>query len=256
MDTVKLYGYSTSPFVRKTGLCLYYKGIPFEFIPVNPLDNKEIAFTEQTKVPVLQIGNEWKLDSTEHARWLDELFPEKPLLGKNDDEGKQILALDKWITDYLIHSSFSSIHNKKESNIIADTMFRHVAWRLAAIVSSQTPLPEEIRNAWPQILKAAPFIKRIAKETEELEEKTAEKPNPKNFLKESIGSGQFLGGLNEPSLADFAAYQHFVFNYAVGIGIDLSIAEDEELKKWIFRVKDYLPENPLLVPDYIIVNKL
>lgn len=40
------------------GCCLYYKNLPFEFVPVNPMDAREIAFTRQTQVPVLQIGDE------------------------------------------------------------------------------------------------------------------------------------------------------------------------------------------------------
>ena len=45
MSDIKLYGYSTSPYVRKVGCYLYYKGLPFEFVPVNPLDHEALAFT-------------------------------------------------------------------------------------------------------------------------------------------------------------------------------------------------------------------
>ena len=79
MPEIRLYGYSTSPFVRKLGCCLYFKQLPFEFVPVDPTNPEQIAFTRQTQVPVLQIGNEWRTDSTPLALWLDELFPERPL---------------------------------------------------------------------------------------------------------------------------------------------------------------------------------
>ncbi len=46
MANIKLYGYSTSPYVRKVACCLYYKKLPFEFIPVDPTDSKVIAFTK------------------------------------------------------------------------------------------------------------------------------------------------------------------------------------------------------------------
>jgi hypothetical protein len=46
---IKLYGYSTSPLVRKVGCCLCYKQLPFEFVPVNPVDNSQIKFCGRTQ---------------------------------------------------------------------------------------------------------------------------------------------------------------------------------------------------------------
>ena len=45
MANIKLYGYATSPYVRKTGCFLYYKGIDFTHIPVNPLKTKAVSYT-------------------------------------------------------------------------------------------------------------------------------------------------------------------------------------------------------------------
>jgi glutathione S-transferase len=253
METIKLYGYSTSPFVRKIGCCLYYKNIPFEFVPVNPVYNQEIKFTKQTQVPVIQIGEEWRKDSTPLAMWMDELFPEKVLFGNNQEERERIINIDDWITDNMIHSGFRSIHSKKTSG-----NYRHFAWRLAAIVSSQTPLTDEIRNAWPELLKLAPFIKKIAKdkEAEDSEGNSNNQKDPISYMLENLDGGPYLAGLEQPSIADFSAYHQFVFNYMVGITQELPIAQEPVLNAWMNRVKEHLPENPMLVPDYIIVNKL
>ncbi len=253
MSDIKLYGYSTSPFVRKTGCCLYYKQVPFEFVPVNPVFNKEIEFTEQRQVPVLKIADDWRLDSTEHAKWLDEIYPENPLLGRNEMEREIILGLDEWITDNIIHSGFRSIHDKRTSSSDS-SQFKHTAWRLAAIISSQTPLDEEVRNAWPKILMAAPFIKRIAEESEDQEKEIGKPQDPYSFMKEHLSKGPFLGGMDNLSLADLSAYQSFLFNYAVGITDELKVKREPEIYEWMLRVKEQLPENPLLVPDYIWVN--
>jgi len=79
MTEIKLYGYANSPFVRKTTCFLFYKGLDFTHIPVDPIKPKKtIAFTHKSQVPVLQIGEDWKLESSDHAYWLDEMFPEKP----------------------------------------------------------------------------------------------------------------------------------------------------------------------------------
>jgi len=248
---IKLYGYSTSPFVRKVGCCLFYKDLPFEFIPVNPMEPKEIAFTGQTQVPVLQIGNEWRTDSTPLAIWLDELFPEKPLLGKTPQERESILAMDSWVTDSLILAGFRSAYEGE-----MNATFRHRAWRLAAIVTSQTALPDEIRNAWPDLLKTAPFIKHMmcdVDESETLSEMLARVPLQ---LIENLQGGPFFGGRKEPSLVDFAIFPQVIFMYMVGIDQHLGLTLEPSLNKWLNNMKPLMPKNPLLVPDFMIMNDL
>lgn len=251
MADIRLYGYSTSPFVRKVGCCLYYKQLPFEFVPVNPIDPREIAFTRQTQVPVLQIGDEWRKDSTSLAGWLDELFPERPLFGENEAERKKVLALDAWVTGSLIFSGFRSV---SEAEMTAK--LRHYAWRLAAIVSSQTPLSEEVRAAWPDYLKMAPFIQHMVVSGDTSETVSDMHARVARELIENFGGGPFFGGLEQPSLVDFAIYPQLVFNYMVGIEQDLMASFDPGLKQWLENMAPLLPENPLLVPDFMIVNSL
>jgi len=248
---IKLYGYSTSPYVRKVGCCLYYKNLSFEFIPVNPTDPREIAFTGQTQVPVLQIGDEWRTDSTQLAIWLDELFPDKPLLGNTQQERESILALDAWVSDSLILASFRSAYEGEMS-----AKFRHATWRLAAIVSSQTPLPDEIRNAWPDFVKMAPFIKHMmcdVDHSESLSEMLARIPLQ---LVENLQGGPFFGGRKQPSLVDFAIFPQVVFMYMVGIEQHLGVALEPSLNAWLNNIKPLLPKNPILVPDFMIINPL
>jgi len=108
MSEIKLYGYSTSPFVRKVAACLYYKKLPFEHVPVNPVDPKaSIGFTGKTQVPVLKIGEEWKTDSTPIAIWLDELYPERPLLPSEPEARADILKIDDWINHSFFPSAFA-----------------------------------------------------------------------------------------------------------------------------------------------------
>jgi len=251
MADIKLYGYSTSPFVRKLACCLYYKKLPFEFVPVNPIDPKEIAFTQQTQVPVLQIDDEWRTDSTPLALWLDELFPEKPLLGNTQEERKNILALDSWVTNSLILAAFRSGYEGE-----MNAKFRHRAWRLAAIVSSQTPLSDEVRNTWPDLLKMAPFIKHMMCDldpSETLAEMQARIPLQ---LIENLKDGPFFGGRGEPSLADFAIFPQVVFTFMVGIDQHLGLTRVPSLNNWLNNMKPFMPKNPLLVPDFMIVNDL
>jgi len=66
MSEIKLYGYATSPYVRKTGCFLYYKELDFIHIPVNPIaPEATIGHTNSTKVPVLEIDGS---GGTNHLR--------------------------------------------------------------------------------------------------------------------------------------------------------------------------------------------
>lgn len=251
MADIKLYGYSTSPYVRKVGCCLYYKKLSFEFVPVHPTDPKEIAFTRQTQVPVLQIDDEWRTDSTPLAKWLDEIFPQYPLFGHSQQDREEILALDAWVTDSLILSGFRTVY---ESEINA--RFRHTAWRLAAIVSSQTPLSGEVRNAWPELLQTAPFIKHMMCNIDTAETLSEMQARVSLQLIENLQGGPFFGGRKNPSLIDFAIFPQVVFNFMVGMDQHLGLTREPSLNNWLNNIKPFLPKNPLLVPDLMIVNDL
>jgi glutathione S-transferase len=248
---IKLFGYSTSPFVRKIGCCLYYKQLPFEFVPVSPPDPKEIAFTKQTRVPVLEIDGEWRKDSTPLALWLDELFPERPLFGRTPEEKHKILSIDKWVSDSFILSGFRYAY---EATIVAK--FRHRAWRLAAIVSSQTPLSDELRNMWPESLQTAPFIKHMVCDVDKTESVADMSARVGMEMLQHIGEGPYFGGLPEPSLVDFAVFPQLVFDSMVGITDDLVIKDIPVMANWLNNMMQFLPDNPILVPDYMVVNPL
>jgi glutathione S-transferase len=248
---IKLYGYSTSPYVRKVGCCLYYKQLPFEFVPVNPVDNSQIKFTGQTQVPVLQIDDEWRLDSTPLALWLDELFPERPLFGQSPEEREEILVVDQWISDSLIVSGFKTVYETP-----MNARLRAMTWRLANIVSSQTPLPDEVRNAWPQLLKTAPFIKHMIQCSDSSESASEMRDRVGLELFQHFKGGPYFAGRAEPSLLDFAIFPQLVFGYMVGSEDQLAIAQLPGLGDWLARMAQHLPENPLLVPDFMIIHSL
>ena len=199
----------------------------------------------------MQIGDEWRTDSTPLAIWLDELFPEKPLLGNTQQERESILALDSWVTDSLILAGFRSVYEGK-----MNAKFRHRAWRLAAIVSSQKPLPDEIRNAWPDLLKTAPFIKHMMCDVDTSETLSEMQARVPLQLIENLQGGPFFGGRQEPSLVDFAIFPQVVFNYMVGLDEHLGLTLEPSLNHWLNNMKPLMPENPLLVTNYMLVNDL
>jgi len=250
MPKVKLFGYATSPYVRKTACFLYYKGIDFSHVPVNPIKPKAtIGHTNGTQVPVLEVDGEWKRESSDHALWLDELFPGKPLYPL--EHRAKIDEIDRWISDTFLISLF---RRAIDGNIT--TQFLRRAWRLAALVSADTPLPWPVRLIWPVGLRKAPFIQHMGQHMDLTESHEDMQVRILSELVEHIGEGPYMGGLNQPTMLDFAVFPQLVFNYMFGLEEELSAAKHPVIKGWLKRVSQHLPNNPALAADKMQVNSL
>lgn len=249
MPKIRLYGYATSPFVRKTAAFLYFKQLEFEHVPVNPADPTEtIGHTGGTQVPVLEVDGEWRTESSEHALWLDELYPERPLC--EPEHGDQILEIDRWVSDFL-HAGFRAITEGPMS-----AQMRMYLWRMAEIVNAHTPLPDEIRNSWPELVREAPFIRAMV-DRMNLEESYPDMETRYGLeLIARLGDGPFLGGLAKPSMADLALFPNIAFSFMVGLADEPEVARVAPLMAWFNRLASLLPENPILVRDFFIVNPL
>ena len=250
MKSVKLYGYATSPYVRKVGCFLYYKGIDFEHIPVNPIDPKAtIGHTNGTQVPVLEIDGEWRRESSELAYWLDALFPEKPLAPAK--HRSKIDKIDSWISETFLVSIFRSAIDGK-----FDLRFRMQGWRLAALVSAHTPLPEHVRNKWPDLLRMAPFIQEMKKHMDLSESRQDMQMRIGLELMSHIGEGPYIGGFDEPTMLDLAIFPQLVWGYMFGMEDKLSAAKSPVIKEWMARMSKHLPPNPTLLSDEMLINPL
>jgi len=200
-------------------------------------------------VPVLEVDDEWRRESSDHARWLDELFPEKPLYPLEHKE--KIDEIDRWISGTYLTSMFRGAIDGP-----FNTQFISRAWRLAAIVSADTPLPLATRLIWPLGLRRASFIQDMAKHldlTESYEDMRVRIPSE---LVEHIGDGPYMGGLDQPTMLDFAVFPQLVFGYMFGLEESLSAAMDPVIKGWLKRVSQHLPDNPTLAADEMQVHSL
>jgi glutathione S-transferase len=82
MSQIKLYSAILCPFAHRVRLTLQEKGVPFESIEID-LQNKPANFLEISpygKVPVLTHGDNRVWESAIVNEYLDEVFPDPPLL--------------------------------------------------------------------------------------------------------------------------------------------------------------------------------
>ncbi len=76
-----VHGVPLSPFVRKLLLTLEYKGLEYENVPVFPADESPEfrAISPLGKVPVLDHDGFTVADTSVSCRYIDRVFPEKPI---------------------------------------------------------------------------------------------------------------------------------------------------------------------------------
>jgi glutathione S-transferase len=250
-DDVKLYGYVTSPYVMKVAAFLMYKEIPYTHVHVRPGTNEAIKFTNQTQVPVLEINGEWRKNSSDLGIWLDERYPEKSLLGMSEEERATILKIDQWVSDMMIPSRFREAVDWTNSyNSIRN------GWRLARMVNFGTPIPLKWRLLWPFGVKKAPFIVNMVNELDRTEGMEEMRARVLSELENHIGHGPYLGGMQSPSLADFAAYPIIMSSWLTGMRGDFSWRSNSKILGWLKAVQRHLPNNPLPADDRFIVRPM
>ena len=244
MADIQLFSYPTSPYAQKVGCYLKYKQLDFKFIGVNPMTNNEIAFTHQKQVPVLQVGDEWRKESTDLGIWLDELYPERSILPKDQQAQTEILSVDQWVSDHLIPSVFRyAVEWQNPWYSLSN------GWRLAKAVSHETLLPWYVRVLWPLGVKRAPFIVEMVQQMDLNESIADMNTRLQNEFVEHLKAGPFLCGQQEVSLADLSAFPVIMSGHFMGMKTKQSLREHPEILAWAKRVYQELPDNPMLVPD-------
>ena len=251
MEKITLYGYPTSPYVMKVGCFLNYKQLPYTFIPVDPMSPKRIKFTGQKQVPVLSIGDEWRIDSTPIGIWLNDRFADRNILGHSDEAADKIMSIDKWVSDQLIAGRF---RHAVEWENTWDSLRN--GWKLSRAVHNATPLKSYVRFVWPFGLRKADFILKIVSGLD-LDEPIADmRQRLCDEFVAHLADGPFLGGEQCISLADLSAYPTIVSGHLMGMHADSPMLRNQQVIEWCKRVQEELPRNPLLVPDELIERPL
>ena len=246
---IRLYSYPTSPYAQKVGCYLKYKKLDFELVGVNPITSAEIRFTGQKRVPVLKIGDEWRLESSELGLWLDELYPEIPIMPADKTARGEVLAIDQWVSESLIPTIFRRAIEWENPIYSIEN-----GWKLARAVHNASPLPWYARALWPLAVKRAPFILRMVGELDLTESIAGRITRMQKEFAKHLDDGPFFAGQNKPTLADLSAYPIVVSSHLMGMKTMGSLIDDPVLASWSRRVQSHLPNNPLLVPDRLLMR--
>ncbi|UOR16767.1 maleylacetoacetate isomerase [Qipengyuania aquimaris] len=82
---MRLHGYYRSSTSYRLRIALELKGLEYEYVPVNLLksEQKGEAFTSRNpfgSVPLLEVDGKDRVQSMAQIEWLDEAYPDRPLL--------------------------------------------------------------------------------------------------------------------------------------------------------------------------------
>ncbi|KDO63837.1 hypothetical protein CISIN_1g020964mg [Citrus sinensis] len=96
---VVLYQYEACPFCNKVKAFLDYYDIPYKVVEVNPINKKEIKWSEYKKVPILMVDGEQLVDSSAIIDQLDQkLTPKRKADSPSGDDEEK-----KWRGQFQLH---------------------------------------------------------------------------------------------------------------------------------------------------------
>ena len=117
---ITLHQYHLSPFNEKIQRMLNHKGIPFEERYWTLGERKKVRTLNPTgKLPALQNGEHVICDSTDVAHYIEQHFPQKPLIPSGPRLRAQVHVLEDWADEslyfYEMHLRFTTPGNRERN---------------------------------------------------------------------------------------------------------------------------------------------
>ena len=127
MDLIRVYRIPFSTNVERVALGAGRKGVAIEWIDVDPDDRSPVeAASGQRLVPVLVAGDEVVVDSGVILEWLEERYPEPPLLPREPARRAEVRVFVDWFNRVWKRAP-NAIADDGPTDALADAMRAHVA---------------------------------------------------------------------------------------------------------------------------------
>lgn len=96
MAEIVFYQIPISHFCEKVRWALDFKGLPYRSVCVNPFTRKELVeVSGNRQVPVIRDGDRVVCDSSEIVEYLDENYPDPPLIPPKEPERREALEIER-----------------------------------------------------------------------------------------------------------------------------------------------------------------
>ncbi|KAK6115736.1 hypothetical protein DH2020_008005 [Rehmannia glutinosa] len=191
---VVLYQYEACPFCNKVKAFLDYYDIPYKVVEVNPINKKEIKWSEYKKVPILMVDGEPMVDSSDIIDKLTKkIHPDvSPDSVVKDNEEKKWRG---WVDNHLVH-------------ILSPNIYRSASEALESFdyITSHGNFSFTERITAKYAGAAAMYFvsKKLKKKYNITDERAALYEAAESWV-DALNGQEFLGG-TKPNLADLAVY--------------------------------------------------
>lgn len=210
---------------------LRYKKIDFEPVFVNPLTNEQLAFSGSRQVPALSVDGDLRRESTALCLWLNQLFPDYPLLPGEPAEQAAIDAICHWVDHRLIFVNFLAINRLRNPLKLCI-----IGWRLGSVVRATSGIKYWQKWLWPLVLKKAAFIRRMVAASDWQGSVSELAQANRQQLAEYLEKGDYLGGFSTPTIADLCAFGPLAHGHMLGSPMVDYYREEATVDAWFIRM--------------------
>ncbi|KAF3446806.1 hypothetical protein FNV43_RR11986 [Rhamnella rubrinervis] len=188
---VVLYQFEACPFCNKVKAFLDYYNIQYKVVEVNPINKKEIKWSDYKKVPILKVDGEQMVDSSDIiGKLYQRVHPEKSAL--NSEEEKNWF---RWVDNHLVHVLSPNIYRTTSEALESfDYITTHGNFSFS----------ERIIGKYAGAAAMYFISKKLKKKHNITDERAALYEAAETWV-DALKGRQFLGGLN-PNLADLAVF--------------------------------------------------
>ncbi|KAJ1421609.1 Thioredoxin-like superfamily [Sesbania bispinosa] len=187
---VVLFQYEACPFCNKVKAFMDYYDIPYKVVEVNPINKKEIKWSDYRKVPIVTVDGEQMVDSSDIIdKLVKRIHPDYDL---NADEEKK---WREWVDNHLVH-------------VLSPNIYRTVSEALESFEYITTQgnfsLSERLVAKYGGAA-AMYFVSKKLKEKHKITDERVALYGAAEQWIDALKGRKFLGGL-DPNLADLAVF--------------------------------------------------
>ncbi|MBV9387659.1 MAG: glutathione S-transferase family protein [Chroococcidiopsidaceae cyanobacterium CP_BM_ER_R8_30] len=192
---LELYQFELSQYSEKVRLVLDYKGLAYRKIEVTPGIGQVELFrlTGQRQVPVLKDGSQVVADSTEIAKYLDQQYPDRPLIPTDPKQRGLCLLIEEWADESI---------GTKSRQVLFGALSKNQSLRKSLLPAATPDIVKVLVEAVPsELLQVLGFGVGLSQEVVKRAE--ADLKQDLEALCLLLADSPYLVG-DQPTLADFA----------------------------------------------------
>ncbi|TKY75262.1 Prostaglandin E synthase 2 [Spatholobus suberectus] len=185
-----LFQYQACPFCNKVTAFLDYYDIPFKVVEVNPINKKEIKWSDYKKVPILTVDGEQMVDSSDIIdKLIKRIHPDYDLNAEEEKKWRE------WVDNRLVH-------------VLSPNIYRNVPEALESFdyitTQGNFSLSERLVAKYGGAAAMYFVSKKLKKKHNITDERAALYGAAEQWV-DALKGRKFLGGL-DPNLADLAVF--------------------------------------------------